>query len=164
MRARAAVAALGEVNSSDAVNLEEPAPSAAGKNLRGDTMSPEQAAMLEQARAKTQADAWLCPLGQGRGHTVLDMPEEQYLALLDWTGRCIAADKAGSIPEDLRPLLLSMDLEVEQWLTTVRRYGGLFHRVAGKWSTLKRKAEEFHQQWLAGVRASRVVFRTPVRV
>ena len=59
----------------------------------------------------------------------------------------------------MSPILESLDLETERWVETVARYGGLFHRVAGSAESLGRKAVAMGQQWLAGVRASREVFR-----
>ena len=81
-------------------------------------------------------------------------------ALVDWTGRSLAKGRRGALPAELRPILEDLDVEVERWVGTVRDYGGMFHRVAGKVSSLERKAEALGQRWLAGVRASREVFRT----
>ena len=123
-----------------------------------------QAKALEQARAEAEADAWLCPMAGSPGAsarpTVLDISEEGYLALVDWTGRSLAKGKRGKIPPELRPLIENLHLETERWVETVARYGGLFHRVAGRAESLGRRAVAMGQQWLAGVRASREVFRS----
>ena len=112
-----------------------------------------------------QADAWLCPMddadGGGSGRpTVLGIGTDGYLALVDWTGRSLAKGRRGALPVELRPILEDLDVEVERWVGTVRDYGGMFHRVAGKVASLERKAEALGQRWLAGVRASREVFRS----
>ena len=52
-----------------------------------------------------------------------------------------------------------MELDVENWVGTMEKYGSLYHRVAGKVENLKRKAQEMGQQWLFGQRKSRGVFR-----
>ena len=65
------------------------------------------------------------------------LSEEQYLELLDWTGRQIRAGKRGHLGPDLRPVLERLDLDVEAWVKNVECYGGLFHRVAGKLKRLK---------------------------
>jgi hypothetical protein len=43
-----------------------------------------------------------------------------------------------------------MELDVENWVGTVEKYGSLYHRVAGKVENLKRRAREMGRQWLAG--------------
>ena len=52
-----------------------------------------------------------------------------------------------------------LDLETDQWAETVRGYGRMFHRVAGKAETLRLKALAIGRKWLAGMRAGRRVFR-----
>ena len=126
--------------------------------------TPAQTKLLEQARAEAEADAWLCAMAGSAGAsarpTVLDISEEGYLALVDWTGRSLAKGKRGKIPPELRPILENLNFETERWVETVARYGGLFHRVAGSAESLSRRAVAMGQQWLAGVRASREVFRS----
>jgi hypothetical protein len=177
-KARAGLAALEESESG-------PAADAAGKGGRGmaeaespaneagqaartrstkvSKPTPAQEKLLEAARADARADGWLCPLPEAAEASdrpsVLGINEEGYLALVDWTGRNLALGKRGSLPADLRPLLENLELETERWVETVSRYGGLFHRVAGRVESLRHLAEAMGQRWLAGVRASRTAFR-----
>ena len=127
------------------------------------TRTPAQAELLEAARAAAEADAWLCPMADppddAQRATVLAVSTEGYLALVDWTGRSLARGKRGALPPELQPVLQAMDLETERWVETVAGYGGMFHRVAGKAESLRRKALAMGQRWLAGVRAGREVFR-----
>ena len=122
-----------------------------------------QAKLVDKAREEAAADAWLCAMAGSPGAsarpTVLDIGEEGYLALVDWTGRNLAKGKRGKIPPELLPIVENLHLETERWVETVARYGGLFHRVAGSAGSLGRRAVAMGQQWLAGVRASRDVFR-----
>ena len=67
----------------------------------------------------------------------------------------------GVLPESARPVLERMELDVENWVGTMEKYGSIYHRVAGKVEDLKRKAQEMGQQWLFGQRKSRGVFRLP---
>ena len=125
--------------------------------------TPAGRAALEAARAAAEADAWLCPMADppddAQRATVLAVSTEGYLALVDWTGRSLARGKRGALPPELQPVLQAMDLETERWVETVAGYGGMFHRVAGKAESLRRKALAMGQRWLAGVRAGREVFR-----
>jgi REP element-mobilizing transposase RayT len=144
-------------------------------------LTPEQIAMVEEAKTECKRDVWLCrfadEVGQDRdglatspvaraqegggAHTVLGMGFADYLELLEWTGKCVVEGKRGVLPESARPVLERMELDVENWVGTVEKYGSLYHRVAGKVENLKRKAQEMGQQWLFGQRKSRGVFRRP---
>ncbi len=143
----------------------------------------EQTKLMDEARKEADRDTWLCRFGDrvkgcaprdshvegyaprdtveagGGAHTVLAMRFEEYLELLEWTGRCLVEGKQGSIPGAALPVLERMDLEVENWVETVERYGSIYHRVAGKVENLKRKALELGQRWVSGQGKSRWVFR-----
>ncbi len=122
----------------------------------------EQARLLEEASEEADKDRWLCrfsdelPLGV---NTVLAMKFEDYVELLEWTGRCVVEGKQGSISGAALPVLERMELEVENWVETVERYGSIYHRVAGKVENLKRKAVKLGQRWISGQGKSRWVFR-----
>jgi REP element-mobilizing transposase RayT len=122
--------------------------------------SPEAVAEMARALEEAEADAWLCPMGEGAGRqTVLDMSLEGYLALVEWTGQAIREDKRGALPEGTRTILGQMELDVEAWVETVREFGRIFHRVAGKEQRLRARAGERGQHWVAGVRRGRRVYR-----
>jgi len=87
-----------------------------------------------------------------------DVSEDQYLELLDWTGRQIRAGKRGHISPHLRPVLERLDLDVEAWVDNVQRYGGLFYRVAGKLQRLRELAGELGSAWLRGQRGARRLY------
>ena len=44
---------------------------------------------------------------------------EDYLTLVDATGRWLRAGKRGGIPPELAPILARLDLEVEDWIGTM---------------------------------------------
>ena len=163
-KARAVLAAAeGLAGRRGAGRKQVPATDGKGTKVSKAGITPAQARLLDKARAEAAADSWLCALGGGAGASARPMvpgvSEEGYLALVDWTGRSLAEGKRGKLPTGLRPLLESLDLETERWVETVAGYGGLFHRVAGRAESLGRKAVAMGQRWLAGVRASREVFR-----
>jgi hypothetical protein len=105
-----------------------------------------QKRMLEKARGEVERARWLSPLDAEEGG-VLGMSEERYLRLVDWTGRHLREDKAGAIPADLAPVLERLELDVENWLSTVERYGSLYHRVAGNVEKLREAAQRVGQHW-----------------
>ena len=61
----------------------------------------------------------------------LSMTLDQYLKLLDWTGRQLRADKTGAIPRDCVPILERLELNAESWLDFVTNFRKRFRNEAG---------------------------------
>ncbi|TWU59820.1 hypothetical protein Poly51_00930 [Rubripirellula tenax] len=72
----------------------------------------------------------------------------RYLELLDWTGRQLCADKVGSIPEHLSPILQRIGLDTHGWCDIVRKFGRIFKRAAGTPESLASEACRRGQGWL----------------
>jgi hypothetical protein len=64
------------------------------------------------------------------------MTLDQYLQLLDWTGRQLRLDKPGRIPEQLSTILTRLDCSVESWLDLVGNFRRRFATEAGRAETL----------------------------
>jgi REP element-mobilizing transposase RayT len=73
-----------------------------------------------------------------------------YLQLLDWTGRAIRADRRGSIPAHLAPILTRIGVNGEHWYELVTRFGKLFKRAAGSAENLAAEARRRGVRWLQG--------------
>lgn len=86
---------------------------------------------------------------------------QQYLELLDWTGRQVRAGKRGHIAAHLRPVLERLDLNVDAWVENIERYGGMFYRVAGKVGRLKELARALGRSWLRGHHGARQLYAEP---
>jgi hypothetical protein len=122
-------------------------------------------------------DGWLSPVSlddpRGKAKEVkrprrrashkgfLPMSEEQYLQLIDWTGRQVRRDKRGAIPAELAPILDRLQLSSETWVETVQHFGRWFHRAAGTPQSLAKEAERRGVSWLGGIAKSREVFCSP---
>lgn len=61
----------------------------------------------------------------------LSMTLDQYLQLLDWTGRQIRRDNVGSIPEEFAPILERLKCSAELWLDYIRSFRKVFRNEAG---------------------------------
>jgi len=48
---------------------------------------------------------------------------DDYLRLLDWTGRELRRDKPGSIPRELAPILERLRINAAWWPATVKQFG-----------------------------------------
>jgi hypothetical protein len=67
---------------------------------------------------------------------------EDYLELLDWTGRCLREDKRGAIPANTPPILQRLQLEPKNWLYSTQHFENSFKGFAGKLDSLKQKLPE----------------------
>jgi hypothetical protein len=60
------------------------------------------------------------------------MTLEQYLLLLDWTGRQMKKGKLGHVPQEFAPILERLDCDAELWMLYVRDFRRVFRNEAGK--------------------------------
>ena len=117
--------------------------------------TPEQREMLGLAREQAGADAWLCPLGTEAGrHTPLDISEDGYLGLVEWTGLQVAGGKPGVLDKESREIVGRMGLDAEAWVETVRGFGRLFSSVAGSKDKLREQARRRGQCRARGMTAA----------
>jgi len=72
---------------------------------------------------------------------------EDYLQLVDWTGRQVVAGKSGHIPERLAPILIRLGIDRRHWLPLSTRFSSLFYCVAGSRPTLAREAIRRRRRW-----------------
>ena len=59
------------------------------------------------------------------------MTLDQYLKLLDWTGRQIRKDKVGVIPAECAPILERLNCSAETWVDFVKNFRKRFRGEAG---------------------------------
>lgn len=90
-------------------------------------------------------------LSQGR------LSEEEYLTLVDQTGRLIVEGKK-SISPALAPILTRVLLKPEGWLSMMREKKRLFRRAIGPEKTIRQLSKKFRKKWFQGLGASKIVF------
>jgi len=157
------IAARKEAGANDSAVVESPATE---KSVSKETPAPRSKGVTESRR-----DDWLSPLElseegmrspvpQSRASNTgcLPMCLDQYLELLDWTGRQVRQDKRGAIPEELAPILQRIGLPGEAWLHLVTDFARLFRRSAGTPASLRRDAEKRGRRRAAGIGASTQLF------
>jgi hypothetical protein len=89
---------------------------------------------LEPPRQKVRENQ---PSRRASNKGCLPMTLDQYLKLLDWTGRQLRKDKAGKIPTEFDPILERLDCSVESWLDLVQNFRKRFRTEAGLASSLQ---------------------------
>ena len=106
-------------------------------------------------------DHWLCPFEseeQAGGKRLLDISLDQYLDMLDWTGRQLRENGKQSIPVEYKPILERLRVDSDKWLEAVSSYGGDFYRAAGREVNMRRVASDLGLKWLKGLTAGRKAF------
>ena len=89
----------------------------------------------------------------------LPMSLDDYLQLLDWTGRQVHRKGGGTIPAELAPILRRLSVVEGRWLELVQNFGNWFHRAVGCPAQLTREAHRRNRRWLHGMSNGRTVFR-----
>ena len=83
---------------------------------------------------------------------------EDYMQLMDWTGRAIRNDKRGYIPETAPPILERLGLSIENWLKFVPAVEKEFTHAIGHREKMVAYAEKFELNWLRGQRWAKSVY------
>ncbi|MEW8026370.1 MAG: hypothetical protein AB2806_01330 [Candidatus Thiodiazotropha sp.] len=83
----------------------------------------------------------------------IDFKLNDYLRLVDWTGRAIREDKKGAIPSDLAPILERIGLNPDAWLKSVSHYNRNYFSVLGAIDRVRAFALVQKKSWHRGQRA-----------
>lgn len=110
----------------------------------------------EQLIDKVRGDEWLCPIEDifSGKHVKSKFMLEEYLLVLERTGREVAKGKRGVIPRELEPILKRLSINPGNWLRTASEFGVMFHRVAGSEERLREAAERAGRHWYRGISAA----------
>ena len=82
---------------------------------------------------------------------------EDYLALLDWTGRALSEGKHGTIPANCPPILDRLQIQSKDWLLMSNHFESRFRRFAGTVAHMQQVAQQLKQQWVHGITSSRLL-------
>lgn len=72
-----------------------------------------------------------------------------YLALVEWTGRCVREDKGGCIPHDVKSLFERLNINEQDWLMVVKEFNRHFISAAGDKNQLALWASNTNRRWCA---------------
>ena len=83
-------------------------------------------------------------------HPSVPMHYENYLLLVDATGRALRNGKRGAIPANITPILQRLGLESTGWVSEMQHYGRWYYRAVGSVESMKTYCEHLGQKWLKG--------------
>jgi hypothetical protein len=115
---------------------------------------------IEMLKRTAFSADWLCPITRdvSRSGSFKDLKLDEYLEILDATGRLMRTDKAGRMPPGLVSVLVRLSVNTERWINTVLEYDGLFRRVVGCLEGVVAAAKESGCQWFHGIKACQEAF------
>ena len=124
----------------------------AAARLRSQGQSEQATQVLREAGIDarlTDADkaSWLTPIAcchlEGRPLSL-----DEYLTLLDTTGRVLAAGKRGAIPAELAPIVQRLDIDLESWLNCMLGFRQFLGSAVGRWASRAAEAGRRGLKWL----------------
>ena len=83
---------------------------------------------------------------------------EDYLELIDWTGRAILPNKRGAIAASEPQILKRLNIAPAAWLNNLPRIESDFHSFIGCSNSITPCAKKLKQQWVKGVGAAKRLF------
>lgn len=75
---------------------------------------------------------------------------QDYLELVDWTGRAIVRGKSGVISGDLPAILQRLHLQPDNWLSQQNHFGKRYYLVAGSKEKIRTLALKIGIKWMNG--------------
>ncbi|SMN01987.1 Mobile element protein [uncultured Candidatus Thioglobus sp.] len=81
-----------------------------------------------------------------------------YLSLVETTGRAIVLGKRGHIPEDQSPILQRLNIQAEHWLYLSTHFESQFKGLVGCAHTMLAACSDLKKNWCHGLSASRHYF------
>lgn len=83
---------------------------------------------------------------------------DDYLDLVDWTGRAIQPKKCGAIPQHQPKILSRIGMDAEQFINYAHRFLKEFGSAVGKPQKLVELCAQRHTRYVRGVQAARRLF------
>ena len=100
------------------------------------------------------------------GNPRKDMPKglpfrlEDYLELVDWTGRIMREDKPGYIDSSIPPVLQRLNMEPEHWIYLTSNFESRLKGLVGSIHNVKAACTRLNKSWCHGMSACHQYFPT----
>ena len=94
-----------------------------------------------------------------RLETTIPFLLDDYIALVNWTGRAFRNDKRGFIPNKLPPAFERLGMDADDWLEAVKRASYRYGLAKGPTARRKHYAECHGKKWVRGQSYYRVFYQ-----
>jgi REP element-mobilizing transposase RayT len=124
--------------------------------------TPEESlhtSVRKRARALKTHSRILKPVASSIRSQLPPMVTDQYLSLVDWTGRSLHTGETGSIPTNIIPILQRLSMRSRQWLVQVPATESHYWRAIGATEAMIERARGTGLKWLQGIGTARALAR-----
>jgi len=174
---------LNQIHAGEAETPEESTHTSAGERIAARqatevTLEKEtETKPSDSARPIKRIADWLCELTLQEGLDVdpsalnrtrspfraskkglLPMSLDEYLSLLDWTGRQVRTGKRGAIPDHLAPILDRLQVTGGLWLELTTKFDQYFGRIVGRAADVAARAASAGRRFYRGHSACAAAF------
>jgi REP element-mobilizing transposase RayT len=114
--------------------------------------TPETSPHTSIAARIHQRDEHLLPFAHGTrcDANFIPISQQDYLHLIDWTGRQLQPGKSGRISTDAPQILVRLNVDGDRWIREMNHYGKWYYRAVGSMQALDKFCRHLGQQWLKG--------------
>ncbi len=114
--------------------------------------TPESSGHTSVKARLERKDAHLAPFSGDEGQCIEAIPlrQQDYLSLVDWSGRQLQSKKRGQIPAHLPPILQRVGIDNSLWISEMKHYGKWYYRAVGSLHALEHYCQHLGQKWLKG--------------
>ncbi len=160
---------LNQIRAGEALTPETSCHTSAYDRIAGRRQRLNAAAQGIAMAAGQTADGWLCELTLEEGLTanvrpttaattrrrasdkgLLPIKLDEYLRLLDTSGRILREGKKGAIPDHLAPILVRLGVNATLWGELITQFDRWFGHVVGKAQQLTDRAASAGRRWYCG--------------
>jgi hypothetical protein len=83
---------------------------------------------------------------------------QDYIELVDWTGRVMRDDKRGYINKTVPPILARLQLDTKNWLYLTQHFESPFKHLVGSAHSIRQACVGLGKNWAHGIRQCEVLF------
>ena len=133
----------------DPASVERVEPAGADGALGGAAdRRPAVGATARPRRSRKLSGPLHFPAPRASNKGFLSLTFDEYLELLDWTGRQLHPGKRGAIPESTPPILERLGIQPAGWLKLIENMRHWFGVAVGRVQQLEREAARVGRNWL----------------
>ncbi len=109
---------------------------------------------------KQQPQTLLPFVGNPRKDMPIGLPFRlnDYLELVDWSGRILREDKRGAIANKLPPILQRLDMDAKQFIYLSQNFEQPFKNLVGAAHHVRKACQALGQNWVHGIKQCETFF------